>query len=122
MHVQGARKAAGGDTAVSVDVEVPVKLRGRAGRRTAVLTLKISTHFNSVHCQPPGLLGVGQCPGAMHAEHASAAAVVSQPELLLPTEAVHGEGADSAETRSFLVPVQASGRQGSLHGQPLLVR
>ena len=122
MCLQGAHKASGGDAAASVDVEVPVKLRGRAGRRTAVLTLKVSTHFHSVHCKPPVLLGAGQCPGAMHSEHKSAAAAVSQPELLLPTEAVHDGGADSAETRSFLVPVQASGRQGSLLGQPLLVR
>lgn len=105
-------------------VDVPVKLRGTAGRSAAAVTLSLTPHYRSVFTAlaSPVRDSKVQSPAAVNAEHASAAAHVSQPELLLPTEAVNGRGKDSAETRSFSVPVVASRRRGSFAGQPMLVR
>lgn len=121
--MQAAR--GGGDSAAAaavVVVEVPVKLGGKAGRCVAALTLSLAPRFRAVLCGAAEPVKADQHPSAVDAEHESAAAVVSQPELLLPPDAVHGEGADAAETRSFLVPVRGSEAKGGFSGQPMLVR
>lgn len=113
-----------GDTAHDVKLAVPVKLQfSTPSAAVVVVTLRATRRFGAVVCAPPVALAAGQRPGAVDAEHASAAAHVSQPELLLPPAAVNDAGNDTAETRSFSIGLRASARSDLFpDGEPMLVR
>lgn len=105
-----------------VTVEVPVKLRVRAGAYVAAVTLTLTPRYRSVYTAPATPVPKAKPPTAVEVKHASAASHVSRPELLLPPEAVHGRGKDSAETWPFSIAMSASRHRGSVSGRPLLVR
>ena len=93
---------------------VPVTLNGRPhkARWTAVLLLCISRGFHAVACSAPRPLS-SKPPDFVHGEHASAAAHVSQPSLMLPPAAV-GDTSDLAETRTFAIDMLRQGRLKAL--------
>lgn len=108
------------DTALAVPVKLP---RSKPGAAVIVLKLRVTRQFRAVMCGPPVALAARVWPGAVNAEHTSAAAHVSQPELLLPSAAVNDAGNDIAETRSFYISLRTSKRGIPFpNGAQMLVR
>lgn len=107
---------------MTVDVPLKRRAQGRANPCIAAVTLNLTPLYRSTYTAPATPVFHAKCFKPVNGVHKSAASNVSQPKLLLPTEAVNDQGFDSAETRTFSLPLAGSLNNGSVYGRPMLVR
>lgn len=100
---------------VMVDVPIELKLPGQNGSWRVAVDLSVAPRFRIIKCGAVKLLK--SCRS-----HSSAAAAVSQPQLLLPPSAVNDAASDVAETCTFAVELSSPQLPDGSRGRPMVVR